>query len=150
MGNREMVPVDRVVIDSPGRINDYLMAAKAAGRLVQQSRATAVGNKYQVKVRVLEPRRTPGRPAPARAHRKPTVLGEMGRALAFVGALALAVLAVGFAFYLSLRGAFSADGVKACLGAAAVVGALALIATNRASHSGACPGIVVHCKGCRH
>jgi hypothetical protein len=144
--SQELVPVERTVIDTQARIVAFLEHAEKGGRLVGCSRATPVGtDRFAVKVRTLEPRR----PAPRRKA-KPSVAGEMGKALAFVGVLALGLILAGVALYFALRNAFDAAAVAQVGGGLAVGAILLLILGNRVNHSGACPGIAVHCKGCKH
>jgi hypothetical protein len=144
--SRELVPVERTVIDTQARIVAFLEHAEKDGRLVGYSHAAPVGaDRFAVKVRTLEPRR----PAP-RPKAKPSVAGEMGKALAFVGVLALGLVLAGVALYFALRNAFDAAAVAQFGGIVAFGVILLLVLANRANHSGACPGIAVHCKGCKH
>ncbi len=146
--SQELVPIERTVIDAPDRIVAYLESARGSGRLIRHGRATAVGaDRFAVKVEVLEPRRQPRRSGPAR---RASVLSEMGKALAFAGILVLAVALAGVALYFALRNAFDAAAIAQFGGMVAVGAILLLVLVNRSNHSGACPGIAVHCKGCKH
>lgn len=69
-----------------------------------------------------------------------------------VGLTLSAVLAgIGWLIYRAVSGlAHALDGPTG-MGALVITGALLLaLLANRSNHSGACPGIAVHCKGCKH
>lgn len=74
----------------------------------------------------------------------------VGRALIFLG-----LVAIGALFLIAAAGLLFAsliDGM-ALLGLIVGAGTLALLVTlgvNRTNHSGACPGIITHCRGCKH
>jgi hypothetical protein len=79
-------------------------------------------------VLVLRHKRTPGR---------------VRRYAPWVGGAVLLLAGVSIALW-SIR-----DLIVHAVGITAAVLALCTLAANRANHSGACPGVLVHCAGCR-
>lgn len=85
------------------------------------------------------------RPAPAPARREQSVSSAILSALAWV--FGLAVIA-----FLLIAIAAALIGARTMLayGVVVVAGALILMFLgNRSRHSGGCPGVAVHCKGCK-
>lgn len=86
-------------------------------------------------------------PRPNR-RREDSVAASMGKALAFVGGLA--GLGVTFAALAWLTLTHLGINWPAVLGGATLVALALMVAVNRTNHAGACPGIVIHCRGCKH
>lgn len=71
----------------------------------------------------------------------------------FLIALACSVALIAAGWLLARAVAHAVAGIDgpAALGALVIAGALLLaLLVNRSNHRGACPGIAVHCKGCKH
>lgn len=87
----------------------------------------------------------PARPQPRHQN---SAASEIGKALAFVAALG----GLGIAFVVIAFFALTHSGVDwAQVGGVVALGLIAaLVLANRSNHKGACPGVAVHCSGCRH
>jgi hypothetical protein len=141
----EMVAVERPVVGTASQLAEYVSKATASGSLVRFTAATELSSgRYMMTATVRE-----SRPVAPKLKR-PTVAGEIGKALAFVGAVAAFVILAGTGIFLALSSALSGVNLSSIVGFGVILIVLGLLLVNRAGHSGACPGIAVHCKGCRH
>ena len=97
---------------------------------------------------VTVPMLLPAKPEPRRRVDGDT-WSQIGKALAWVAGLLL--IGAGFLTLavLALRSALSDVNWPAVVGVGIIV-LMVLIGLTRINHSGACPGIAVHCKGCKH
>jgi hypothetical protein len=148
----DLVPTDVPIVGHPDEIAMVLRTAAHRGNLLTDPRRITprrlADGRHAVKVRMLMPRQ----PVRARARRwfaTHEVAGAMVKAFAFVmtlAAIGVALLAVTVAL---ARNALAGVDWTPLIGAAAAAATL-LLAVNRARHSGTCPGIAVHCKGCKH
>lgn len=154
---KELVVRTHTITDpDPERIASVLRGHAARGTLVTppdriQALTGPIG--WTVRVKLREEIRVPARRRLARVHARALrwdtdhpVLAAIAKALTFVGALfGLGALAV--VLLLDLLSGIDWGPIGGLLAVAVI---LFLLIANRSSHSGACPGIVVHCKGRKH
>lgn len=134
-----LVPRTEIIIGRPNQVTAALETQKRAGRLLthadQMRPKLLAGGKVAVEVTIL------AEPAP-KPRRPDTTTRPILTALFF----ALSILAVVAGVVWIVVATISTS----VLFGALVVLMLAAFAWNRAGHSGACPGNIGHCKGCRH
>jgi len=145
---QDLEPVGRTIVGDPKFVARYLIGANQRGALIGRGEAfSRPDGKVAVHVQVLEP----VKPEPRRTLRQwlaaGSVAAEVTKALTFGAVLAgvvVGVIVAGFVLITNLI-----DG-KTVLGALGVLILGLLIAGSRINHRGVCPGVAVHCKGCRY
>lgn len=154
---QDLVPRDVPIVGEPDEIAMVLRTAEQRGRPLTPRGAIKPihleSGKYVVTVRMLappEPAPRPGFRARLAARHRSLGQGGIGTAMMFVGILFVLGLTLLGATYLMMRGALAGVDWPKTLGAGAVAVILLYALASRANHSGACPGVAVHCRGCRH
>jgi hypothetical protein len=151
---QELVPKMVAVVCRPDQMDTVLRGAAKSGRLLTHPdsvRWESLGSgKLYASVEMLVPKdeiqQTRIRSA-RRTDWSSEVAAPIGKALLFVGGM----LAIGLTFlvmaFLVLKNAIA--GIDAGMIGGILLVLLILFAITRTNHSGACPGIAVHCKGCK-
>lgn len=138
-----LVPREMPIVGPPHLVREALATQARQGRLLSKPSEIVVrpvGNgEISILVRLLVPERLSWR------KRNPLLFGSLVALVIAAGIFAAGWLAVAAV----AKAAAAVDG-PAAIGALIIVGALLLAAlANRSNHRGACPGIAVHCKGCK-
>lgn len=147
----DLVPMDRTIVGRPEQLANALQRAADQGRLIGKLNEPVKrpDGTYAVRVRMMTPveKKTAPEKRATTARRQPSVFAEIFKALAWVGMVGVSALGLIVGVVLMVASMVS---VTTLVGLGVVLLAVGLLLVNRSSHSGACPGVVVHCKGCKH
>ena len=141
--SRELVPRTELIVGDEERVirsldtlvrNHHLLTPPRDVRL-----ARLPDGKVATRVTILTLPPLPWR------KRNPLLFGSL---VAF--GISVVVAGIAWMIYRAVTGVIHALGGPASLGALVIAGALLLaLLANRSNHSGACPGVAVHCTGCK-
>jgi len=153
--SRELVPRVETIVGTQHDLEMVLRVAAHRGRLLTEVEKIPVREigpgLYAIKARMLMPDvKVPLRTRLRKWDRSHPIMSAMLKAMAFAVASCALIVGAILAAIAMVRHAMAGVDTRPIVGGFVFAVIVLLILANRLNHSGACPGVAVHCPGCKH